>query len=30
MNDEILEKYFLGKMKQIDIAKELNVSKYKV
>lgn len=30
MNDEILKKYFLGKMKQIDIAKELNVSKYKV
>ncbi len=30
MNDEILEKYFQGKMKQIDIAKELNVSKYKV
>ena len=30
MNDEILEKYFLGKMKQVDIATELNVSKYKV
>lgn len=30
MNDEILKKYFQDKMKQIDIAKELNISKYKV
>ena len=30
MNEKILEMYFSRKMKQIDIAKELNVSKYKV
>lgn len=30
MNDEIIKKYFQDKMKQIDIANELNISKYKV
>lgn len=30
MDDEILKKYFEEKMKQVDIATELNVSKYKV
>ena len=30
MEKEILEKYFQDKMKQKDIANELNVSKYKV
>ncbi len=30
MENEILERYFQYKMKQIDIAKELNISKYKV
>ncbi len=30
MEDEILKKYFQDKMKQIDIANELNISKYKV
>lgn len=30
MKDEIIKKYFQDKMKQIDIAKELNISKYKV
>ena len=30
MDDEILKKYFEKKMKQVDIATELNVSKYKV
>ncbi len=30
MEDEILKRYFQDKMKQIDIANELNISKYKV
>ena len=30
MEEEILKKYFQDKMKQIDIANELNISKYKV
>lgn len=30
MEEEILKKYFQDKMKQIDIARELNISKYKV
>lgn len=30
MEEEILKRYFVDKMKQIDIAKELNISKYKV
>lgn len=30
MEDKILQKYFIEKMKQIDIANELNISKYKV
>ena len=30
MEEEILKKYFEDKMKQVDIATELNVSKYKV
>ena len=30
MKDEIIKKYFQDKMKQIEIAKELNISKYKV
>lgn len=30
MGEEILKKYFGDKMKQVDIATELNVSKYKV
>lgn len=30
MEEEILKRYFLYKMKQIDIAKKLNISKYKV
>lgn len=30
MEKEILKKYFQDKMKQKDIANELNVSKYKV
>lgn len=30
MGEEILKKYFEDKMKQVDIATELNVSKYKV
>ena len=29
MEDEILKRYFQDKMKQIDIANELNISKYK-
>lgn len=30
MNEKILKMYFEDKMKQIEIAKELNISKYKV
>lgn len=30
MEEDILKMYFKGKMKQIDIAKKLNISKYKV